>query len=186
MKEPSHALWKTFYDHVAFAYDAVLRAGAWLRLGSEERIRLEVVGKLAPAAGANILEVGCGTASNREFLPAAIHYVGMDISRNMLKAARAKCTKAGLGGDFVQADAAALPFLKDFADLILAMGVMQHTRTPETAIKQIEGVAKPNARILIIDERRSLSRIQAESQLANTSHKIIGEYFVVRSVKPNR
>jgi ubiquinone/menaquinone biosynthesis C-methylase UbiE len=181
--ELSSDFWRAFYDHVAFAYDAVLNAGAWLHMGSEGRVRRDVIGTLKLAAGAKVLEIGCGTASNRTFLPAGIHYVGVDISRNMLKVATVKCAKSGFVADLVQAEAEALPFTHGFADLALAMGVLQHLRNPEEAIGQIEEVAKPSAMILIIDERRSLSRILPKRELSKSTPKLMGEYFIVeRSV----
>ena len=152
-------------------------------MGSEERIRREVIGAHMLTAGTRVLEIGCGTASNRLFLPADIHYVGMDISHNMLKAAQSKCDKAGLGAYFVQADAAALPFSKSFADLVLAMGVLQHVRIPRAAIRLIEAAAKRGARILIIDERRSQARILANDETTNNTLKLIGEYFVNERVR---
>ena len=179
----SHRFWRAFYDRTAFAYDAILRAGIWLRVGSEERIRKEVIGAQALTAGARVLEVGCGSASNRLFLAADIHYVGVDISRNMLKAAQSKCDKAGLGADFVQADAAALPISKSFADLVLAMGVLQHVLIPKAAMKQMETAAKQDARILIIDERRRQGQILANNETTNNTSKLIGEYFVIDRVR---
>lgn len=174
----SHRFWRAFYDRTAFAYDAVLSAGSWLQVGSEERIRNDVIGTQRLAPHARVIEVGCGTASNRLFMPAAIHYIGMDISRNMLRAAKVKCAKAELVADLVQADAAALPFVKESADFVFAMGILQHVRVPEVTIREMVTVAKPGARVLIIDEKRSQENILAEWKQTEQSLDIFGEYFV--------
>lgn len=179
--EPSSTFWRSFYDRVAFAYDAVLRAGAWLRLGSEARIRRKVIGRLEPATGSRVLEIGCGTASNRFFLPENIQYLGVDISFNMLNLAQRKCAKAGLSAAFVQADAAALPFPSGFANLAFAMGVYQHVWSPQNAIAQMKRVTKTGGLLLIIDERRDQKRILAASEIPES--ELIGEYFVSRTSK---
>lgn len=174
-----HRLWRAFYDRTAYAYDAVLRAGTWLRLGSEEHIRREVIGKLALPADARVLEVGCGTASNRAFLPAEIHYIGLDISRGMLARARVKCAGLGVNADFVQADATALPFAASCVDLVLAMGVLQHVAEIEDAMRELDNTVKPGGTLLVIDEKRAQKRILQNVRGDNVTTSLYGEYFVM-------
>lgn len=178
-----HQFWRVFYDRVAFAYDAVLRAGAWLHLGSEEHIRREVIGNLGLPAKARALEIGCGTASNRAHLPANVYFVGLDISRGMLTRARTKCAKLRLAADFVQADATSLPFSAGWADLALAMGVLQHVANPSEAISGMERVVHTGGRMLIIDERRSQERILQKAKHDNVPRNSTSEYFILHIIK---
>src|SRR3972149_3022243 len=82
-----HRFWQTFYDRAAFLYDAVLRAGAWLRLGSEDRVRSEVIGMLEFPVGSRVIEMGCGTLLNRNQPPGSIKYICVDIFPGMLSKA---------------------------------------------------------------------------------------------------
>ncbi len=176
IKRSSH-FWRAFYDRVAFAYDAILRAGAWLRLGSEERIRREVIGKLDLSTASRVIEFGCGTLLNRSHLPDNIKYTGVDISRGMLRRAQVRSMKLQLGTNLVQADLASPPFASRTADASIAMGVLQHVKTPQEAIKQMERVTKTGGAIILIDERRGQKKIMAKG---SADYKMIGEYFVAQ------
>lgn len=180
MCEPTSAFWRVFYDHVAFAYDAVLRAGAWLRLGSEDRIRREVIGKLEFPVGSRVIEIGCGTLLNRNHLHRDMQYIGVDISRGMLRKAQLRCKRLRLFADLVQADAARLPFAPKIADGCIAMGALQHLKTPGDAIHQMAGVTKADGVIIVIDERRAKERILAKDIKARLRN--IGEYFVMEYI----
>lgn len=171
-----HRFWRFFYDRVAFAYDAVLKLGDRLHISSEERIRVEVIAGLAFPSGARVLDVGCGTAANRMFLPSDIAYIGIDLSRNMLKLAHAKCARLGTVVTLVQADGLTLPFPKNSASLVIAMGVLQHIFDPQQAVAEFQRVSKTGAQILIIDERRAMSHILPND--AAGQPRRFGEYFV--------
>lgn len=171
-----HRFWRTFYDRVAFAYDAVLHFAHRLRLGSEERIRREIITPLRLPANARMLEIGCGTAANRDSLPAKLVYIGLDSSRNMLRRAIAKCTKQNLRADFIQADARELPLRAGSINLVLAMGVLQHTASPEKAIVEMRRVTASTAQWLVIDELSAAKRILPH--LAKNEPVTFGEYFI--------
>jgi ubiquinone/menaquinone biosynthesis C-methylase UbiE len=173
-----HRFWRVFYDRLAFAYDAVLNTGAWLRVGSEQRVREEVIASLQFAEGGRVLEIGCGTAANRQYMRGHSSYVGLDISRGMLVRAKRKCAELGLGADFVQADAAALPLASNVAAFVLAMGVLQHTVDPGSAIREMQRVGKAKGRMLIIDERRSQARLLNALRWKKVP-LLIGDYFAI-------
>ncbi len=176
---PRHRFWRWFYDRAAFAYDAILHLADRLRLGSEGRIRRQVLAGISLSAGSTVLDLGCGTAASRPYLPANIHYIGMDASRGMLRRAAAICAERQLGATFVQADAQALPFATKVTNLILAMGVLQHVDNPPLAIGEILRAAKPGGRLLLIDERRAQSRILPTLKRDDASFQIMSEYFVL-------
>jgi ubiquinone/menaquinone biosynthesis C-methylase UbiE/uncharacterized protein YbaR (Trm112 family) len=161
--------WQLFYDLAAFAYDPVLNLGARLGLGSEERIRSELLARLAPAPGSVVLEVGCGTGANRLAFGEAITYLGIDQSFGMLRRAQRTAVRRGVPGAFVQGDATALPVRSAQADLLLAMGVLQHLAAPSAALRELARVAKPGAGLLLIDESRSLGKVNKKISGQNVS-----------------
>lgn len=161
--------WQLFYDLAAFAYDPVLNLGAWLGLGSEERIRSELLATLAPARGSVVLELGCGTGANRLAFGEAITYLGIDHSFGMLRRAQRTTARRGLPGAFVQGAATALPVRSAQADMLLAMGVLQHLAAPSTALRELARVAKPGASLLLIDESRSLANVNKKISGQNVS-----------------
>jgi ubiquinone/menaquinone biosynthesis C-methylase UbiE len=173
-----HRLWRSFYDRIAFAYDAVLHWADRLHIGSERRVRREVIAGLYLPADSYVMDIGCGTAANLEFLPVNISYIGVDLSANMLRVAKAKSERSVL----VQADAVALPFRKDFVLLVIAMGVLQHVVDPQKGLAEMRRVAHQDAQILIIDERHAADRILPAEKPAQA--RKIGEYFVMSSRKP--
>ncbi len=202
-------LWQTFYDRAAFAYDATLRLAHRLRLGSEEHIRSEFLGGLDISPRSLILDIGCGSGSNRAAFPTDAVYLGIDLSFNMLRRAQAKCASQAWSAHFVQGEAETLPLRSQRADLILAMGVLQHLSHPSLALLEMTRVARQKARILLIDEKRSLNALQrrmgwtgqnsdatqklaafadwcnANMNLEPVDQHFFGEYFIVDLYNPN-
>lgn len=170
--------WRWFYDRTAFAYDATLRLADGLRVGSEERVRSQVIARLELAASARVLELGCGTASNRAYLAGPVDYIGLDISIGMLRRAQAKCKGLQLPASFVQADAQALPFQAEAGDLVVAMGALQHLAEPANAIRGMRRVVKRGGRVLVIDERRAQARVLRGEKHDNVLLSTLGEYFI--------
>jgi ubiquinone/menaquinone biosynthesis C-methylase UbiE len=158
LNAPRPSAWQAFYDATAFGYDATLALGARLRLGSEERIREEWLRPRAATASV-VLEVGCGTAANRGAFSAEAAYIGMDLSLGMLRRAQRRCARLGTRASFVQADAQELPLVSAAVNLVLAMGVLQHVRQPQRTLAEMARVAATGARVLIVDETRSWTRL---------------------------
>ncbi len=152
--------WEAFYDRAAFAYDATLRLAHRLRLGSEEHICNEFLGGLDISPGSLILDIGCGSGGSRAALSTDAAYLGIDLSFNMLRRAQAKCVSHAGPAYFVQGQAEELPVYNQKADVIIAMGVLQHLSHPNEALGEMRRVAKQNARILLIDEKSSLNALQ--------------------------
>ncbi len=171
-----HRFWRWFYDRFAFAYDAVLDLADLFHLGSEGRIRREVISHSSFLRDATVLDLGCGTASSLPFLPKEAAYIGVDLSGSMLQ--RAKAKSRGRTAYFVQADACALPFKSSTMGFIVAMGALQHVAFPQVAIEECRRVSRPKAHLLLVDERHAERRL-----LAGLDHshppRYISEYFVL-------
>ena len=80
---------------------------------------------------ADVLDVGCGTGAVIELLhekyPDA-HYVGLDLTPDMIAVAQAKCLN---GCEFVVGDAEDLPFPANSFDAVLSSNSFHHYPNPE-------------------------------------------------------
>jgi ubiquinone/menaquinone biosynthesis C-methylase UbiE len=148
--------WRWFYNNTAWAYDAIVGLGTRLGIGSEQNIMVELLSRIPIKSGELIVDIGCGTASNRPAFDAAAHYFGFDISGKMLGRAKSKSKKLNLKANFVEADAIWLPLPNSRVGLVIAMGLLQHIGQKRQSLQEMARVAKADAQILLIDEIRSL------------------------------
>ena len=78
-------------------------------------------------AGSRVLEIGCGTGRNTDWLARAEHVTAVDFSRGMLERARARVTKQNIR--FVEGDVTeAWRFVEGFYDVIVANLILEHVR----------------------------------------------------------
>ena len=113
------------FDGVADRYDAHMRgAGAPLRAATDELLRA-----LLGSGQGRCLDVCCGTGGSVPVLrELGWDVVGVDVSGDQLRVAR---ERVGGAADFVQGDAASLPFEADSFDA--AVFVLAHTDVDDPA-----------------------------------------------------
>lgn len=105
----------SLYDHIGVGYDQRRRA--------DPRIVEELAALLAPAPGARLLDLACGTANyTRAFAARGGRWTGIDGSGRMLAAARERSPGIAL----VRGDAHALPFAADRFDGVLCTLAVHH------------------------------------------------------------
>jgi len=111
----------------------------WDRYWHERR--LEHLGRVFAALdGQSFLEVGCAEGKlTRLFhtLHPAAHRTGLDISEGYLERARSEDPEA----DYVQGDAADLPFEDHSFDIVLCGETLEHTPDPEKVFNELARVA---------------------------------------------
>ena len=95
-----------------------------------------------------ILDVGCGNCRNL-LLFRNLDCYGIDFSKNMLAQANKFTRKHNLKVKLKPAPAEKLPFNPNYFDYVLAIAVLHHLKNPETAIKEIHRVLKPNGEAYI-------------------------------------
>jgi SAM-dependent methyltransferase len=106
---------------------------------------------LAPLSGGVVVDLGCGTGRALPALravagPDAI-VVGIDVTREMLDAARARDRDGS--GALVLGDALALPLRRGSVDAIFAAGLVAHVPDPEGLLRSLVEWMRPGGRIAL-------------------------------------
>lgn len=125
---------------------------------SRERLERCLGFPLQDLAGKRVLEAGCGAGRFTELLVrggALVHAV--DLS----SAVDANRRNIGAPPNYVvaQADIRALPFPPRTFDIVLCLGVLQHTPSPEESIAALWRMVAPGGSLVIDHYRWTLSRV---------------------------
>lgn len=115
------------------------------------------------ADGDRVLDLGVGTGASLGFYPADRgRVVGVDLSDGMLRECRKKMAERGMTHATVfQADALRLPFADDSFDHVFISHVITVVSDPVQLIREAQRVAKPDARIVIVNHFQSSNRVLA-------------------------
>jgi ubiquinone/menaquinone biosynthesis C-methylase UbiE len=128
---------------VAEVFERVLVPGIF------ERYARDLVERARPFGPSDrILDLGCGTGIVarvlRDRLGGAARLTGLDISPLMI--ARARSIAPDI--DWYQGDAIALPFADASFDVVLSQQMLQFTRDPGAAVREIRRVLAPGGRLV--------------------------------------
>jgi SAM-dependent methyltransferase len=116
---------------------------------SRDRLARCLGGSLGVVALRNVLEVGCGAGRFTELLLAAgARVFACDLS-NAVDANRLNC---GASDNYFvcQADAESLPIRPRSFSFVVALGMVQHTRSPERTIEYLADALEPGG-VLVLD-----------------------------------
>jgi SAM-dependent methyltransferase len=112
---------------------------------------------LADASPCRILEVGCGSAIDLAILAHRVpraHAVGLDISAEALRVARAAVARVGSRAAFCRGDLFRLPFADRSFGVVFSQGVLEHFRDPEAALReQVRVLAHGGALLVSVPQR---------------------------------
>jgi SAM-dependent methyltransferase len=109
-----------------------------------------------------VLEVGCGMGTDlRQFAAGGARVVGLDLTWQGIQMAKAAFELFQLTGDFVVADAEALPFKDDAFDLVYSNGVIHHTPNTAAAVHEIHRVLHTGgqARVMVYHRNSYFARV---------------------------
>jgi len=109
-----------------------------------------------------VLDLGIGTGVSLNYYPNRGQVVGIDLSAGMLREARKKIRERELDHVTVfQANALELPFASDTFDHIFISHVISVVSDPCKLVQEAQRVAKPGARIVIVNHFQSTNRFWA-------------------------
>jgi len=91
----------------------------------------------------SVLDIGCGPGIGARYWlsKGAKRVMGVDISEEATRDAR-EWNKEINGADFTVVDAQALPFSNDSFDVVIALDVIEHLKTPDKLLRECRRVIK--------------------------------------------
>src|SRR5215204_3227639 len=136
---------------------------------STRSVSATFMGRIAPSRRTmhiadtdRVLDLGIGTGVSLNFYPNRGRIVGIDLSAGMLRECRKKIRERGLDHASVfQANALELPFGDDTFDHVFISHVISVVSDPYRLVQEAQRVAKPNARIVIVNHFQSTNRFIA-------------------------
>jgi phosphatidylethanolamine/phosphatidyl-N-methylethanolamine N-methyltransferase len=109
-----------------------------------------------------VLDLGIGTGASLGYYPRHSRIVGIDLSWGMLRQIRRKVEHRNLIRPMLfQANALQLPFADNSFDCVFISHVISVVSDPFRMIKEAQRVAKPGARLVIVNHFQSTNRFIA-------------------------
>ncbi len=141
------------FDRVAGRYDLL---NSLMSAGLHHRWRERAAAVAAPAPGASILDVCCGTGDLTFELAGRVspdgHVVGCDFSEPMLDLAREKANRRGAGGvRFEWADALSLPYDDGRFDTVTVGFGLRNFADWDKGLREMARVLMPNGKLVILE-----------------------------------
>lgn len=115
-------------------------------------------------AESRVLDVACGTATNRAYLPDTTEYVGVDLSPAMLSRAAERFDDLERDETLLEMDAENLEFDDDSFDTVISSMSTCMFPDPVAALDEMARVCKPDGTILLLEHGRSSVGIVARFQ----------------------
>lgn len=152
------------YDRCSSFYDLFFKP--WLECGRQRAVEL-----LELRNKDDLLEIGVGTGLSFPFYPFHIRVVGFDFSEGMLRQSKPKAqSDASCPVDLVQMDVQHMAFPDNSFDRVMAAYVLTVVPDPRKALEEIFRVAKPGAKVVLMNHLRSPNRLW--SSIEDTFHPL--------------
>jgi len=146
---------KLIYDFHSMFYDATFGRLVKRRIA-------RAISHMNIADSDRVLDLGIGTGTSLNYYPQRGRVFGVDLSSGMLRECRKKIRERGLDHAFVfQGDALRLPFADNTFDHVFISHVISVVSDPYRLVSEAQRVAKPNARIVILNHFQSTNRFIA-------------------------
>jgi ubiquinone/menaquinone biosynthesis C-methylase UbiE len=123
--------------------------------------------------GSNVLEIAPGPGYLSIELAKLGDYriVGLDISKDFVRIAKANAQAAGVEITFLQGNADDLPFEENSVDFVVCTAAFKNFKNPLTALFEMHRVLKLGGRALIIDMNKNASDAQFVEYIRNSGLK---------------
>ena len=151
---------RDMFATIAPRYD---RANRVLTGGLDEIWRRRAIALLAPAKGARLLDLCCGTGDLSFHLlrhDGAARVTGIDFCEPMLAQARERARRAGIeGAEFLEGDVTALPFPDESFDGAIMGFSSRNIVDLDRSLQEIRRVLRPGARFVNLDVSKAPNRL---------------------------
>lgn len=122
----------------------------------QKRIAKAISEHLPVTPNDTVLDLGIGTGASLKYYPNRGKVIGVDLSPGMLRECKKKIEAGGMTNVTVfQGNALDLPFAPSTFDHIFISHVISVVSDPVKLLKEAQRVAKPGARIVIVNHFRS-------------------------------
>lgn len=160
-----------YFHELAAKYDAWFKTphGRYVQYYEHEMIMSLAEVK----AGMKIADVGCGTGLyTEELCRLGANVVGIDISPEMLEIAAQKTIKYCSKIEFVEGDAASLPFNDNSFDLVFSVTAMEFFQKPKQCLHEMYRILRPGGH-MVVATLNSLSLWSMQRRLKSLFTKTI-------------
>ena len=142
-------------EQVRRRYDDM--AGNWRLLGIVDSLLLinRLRRKQFSTARGDVLDVGCGTGENFEYLGRASSVTALDLSAEMIEEARRRRRQLGADVRLLVGDAQELPFPEARFDTVVSAFSSCTFPDYAAAFGEMVRVTKPGGRVLLVEHGRS-------------------------------
>lgn len=146
---------RSIYDFHSFFYDATFGRLVRRRIAA-------AISHMDVRDGDMVLDIGIGTGVSLNYYPPRGTIVGVDLSGGMLREAVKKVRQRNLTNvRLFQADAMHMPFADDTFDHVFISHVISVVSDPYRLVREAQRVARPGARIVIVNHFQSTNRLVA-------------------------
>ena len=154
-------------DFVTRVYQRLARVYDWFFGPTLHHGRIEAIRCMELQPGERVLEVGVGTGITASIYPGHCDVTGIDVSAGMLKKARERIQRKGLGNvRLFQMNAAHLEFPDNSFDVVHAAYVMSVVADPLRVAREMVRVCRPGGRVVILNHFRSIHPVMAALERA--------------------
>ena len=146
------------YNQSAHVYDT--------QYSEEQQAKITTIKQnLSLKNNSTVLDIGCGSGLLiKHFADKTQLYIGVEISRELLKHAKAKAYLFP-NATLILADADNLPFPNEAFDAVFAVTLLQNMPAPRTTLAEIDRVSKTKASIIITGLRKRFTQEEFTSEL---------------------
>jgi SAM-dependent methyltransferase len=176
-------------DSPGYVDPAYLDAAARLASGGK-RLSYE---RMQVAAGASVLDVGCGPATDTLTLATLVgprgHVAGVDQDAAMIAEADRRASAAGVA-DRVEhhvADATSLPFADGRFNAVRCERLFMHLPDPEGALREMVRVTRSGGRVVVMDTDWGTRSVDTpETELERRMARVLAELCLVNGYSGRR
>jgi demethylmenaquinone methyltransferase/2-methoxy-6-polyprenyl-1,4-benzoquinol methylase len=156
---------RAMFDRIAPRYDLLNRL---LTGGLDQRWRRALLAAARVGPGDRVVDLACGTGDLAALASArGADVIGVDFSREMLRAARRRAARrGGVATAFVQADAQALPLASASASVVTCGFALRNFVSLPAALAECARVLRPGGRLALLEvDRPRLGAVRAGHSL---------------------